>query len=217
MQPKAQNTYSKIDFSDFVLSEDPEDFILLNLNLSSKIQHTFPTIDRCCKFTGKQVEYDGIDNMERISCKMSKEEFSKEYINKRIPVLMTGCQNNWKAKNWTFENLLNRYDLNNYWYTSYSKSENDPWEDQYLNKEAIWNLVNNDYNVKVFHRLDKHMKGWVNNETNWKLDLMDEYSFPYPMSKDLFEDVHVSTDQAYVMVATPGTGKISNMVLVQDT
>ena len=127
---------------------------------------------------------------------------------------LTGCQNNWKAKNWTFENLLNRYDLNNYWYTSFSKSENDPWEDQYLNKKAIWDLVNSDYNVKVFHRLDKHMKGWVNNETNWKLDLMDEYSFPYPMTKDLFEDVHVSTDQAYVMVATPGTGKISYIVLV---
>ena len=83
-----------------------------------------------------------------------------------------------------------------------------------MNKKAIWDLVNSDYNVKVFHRLNKHMKGWVNNETNWKLDLMDEYSFPYPMTKDLFEDVHVSTDQAYVMVATPGTGKISYMVLV---
>jgi hypothetical protein len=76
----------------------------LKLKLDSKfIFHTWPTLDRCCKLHGKSVIYDGIDNIPRIPCDMSRGDFYKEYVGKREPVMLQGCQNDWKAKNWTMD------------------------------------------------------------------------------------------------------------------
>ena len=47
--------------------------------------------------------------MERIQCNMSKNEFTQKYVNKREAVMMIGCQDKWKAKHWTIENLFHRY------------------------------------------------------------------------------------------------------------
>ena len=47
--------------------------------------------------------------MKRIDCHISKDIFTAEYVNQRQAVILKGCQTEWKAKNWTFENLLNRY------------------------------------------------------------------------------------------------------------
>ena len=40
---------------------------------------------------------------------MPKKEFIEEYVNKREVIIMKGCQNEWPAKDWTFDNLLERY------------------------------------------------------------------------------------------------------------
>ena len=103
------NSFSKIDFADIVSSSDPTDVVILNLNLNQMIHHTFPKIDQCCKLNGGKVKYDGIDNIKRIDCNMSQKEFFEKYINEREPVMMKGCQNEWKAGNWTIGNLLDRY------------------------------------------------------------------------------------------------------------
>ena len=134
-QPKLGIAFSKIDFDDFVVSNNSADVMILNLNLKNMIDHTFPKIDRCCKLKNRKIEYDGIDNMKRIDCDVSKEEFSTKYVNQREAIIMKGCQTKWKAKNWTIENLLNRYnnitidDNAHYhfpWKTQYRKFVNNP-------------------------------------------------------------------------------------------
>ena len=54
-----------------------------------------------------------------------------------------------------------------------------------------------------------HFLGWINENKGSKifgLDLLDEYTFPQPMPEDKFYDYHIETDQAYLMLATEGTG-----------
>ena len=108
-QPKHQMAYSKIDFGDFVTSNDIEDTIIINLHLDHMIEHTFPKIDRCCSLKGKKVDFDGVDNMERIDCSIDQEEFTKKYVDTREAIIMSGCQTKWKATNWTIGNILDRY------------------------------------------------------------------------------------------------------------
>ena len=85
------DVFSRIDFSDLEMSNDTNDNIVINLELKSKIHHTLPLIDRCCKFKGKILKYNKIDTeMERISCHITKKEFKKEYIDKRRVVMLTG-------------------------------------------------------------------------------------------------------------------------------
>ena len=51
--------------------------------------------------------------------------------------------------------------------------------------------------------------GWVYGKRASKifgLDLLEEYAFPQPMPEDKFYDYHVDTNQAYLMLATEGTG-----------
>ena len=104
----AQKFYTLLDFADFEESNDLNESIVINLELPTQIKHRFPTVDRCCKSRGQKIRFDNIDNMERISCDISKDEFKRDYADRRKSVILLGCQNNWKAKNWTFGNLLSR-------------------------------------------------------------------------------------------------------------
>ena len=90
IQPKHQIAYSKIDFGDFVTANNTEDAILINLQLNHLIEHTFPKIDRCCRLKDNKVEFDGVDNMERIDCSLDQEEFTKKYVNQREAIMMKG-------------------------------------------------------------------------------------------------------------------------------
>ena len=200
-------TYAQIDFADLEHSDNPNDKLILNLNMKNcNIHHTFPKLDRCCKFHGLRPKYDGIDNMERIGCDIPKKDFIENYVLKREPIILTGCQDHWKAKNWTFENLLTRY--NSPWFTTYYLDETQDWLANYLHGLKILEYLNNDYYVKVFHRLPKYMRGWLNDKTFEKVDLLDDYAFPAPFPDDLFEAYHADSDQAYVMLATAETGNI---------
>ena len=104
----SQKLYSVIDFADFEESDSSNDSIIINLGLPNQIKHRFPVVDRCCKSKEQTITYDNIDNMERISCNISKDEFKSDYANRRKSVILLGCQEEWKAKNWTFGNLLSR-------------------------------------------------------------------------------------------------------------
>ena len=216
LQPRQEMTYSKIDFADFVPSNYSEDVIILNLKNNHNIDHTFQKIDKCCKLNGKNVEYDGIDNMERIDCKMSRKEFTEKFVNRREAVIMKGCQTDWKARNWTIQNLLDRYhslndEQNAYftWTTAFQKTIDGEIEEENLTSNDVKNAINSGYSLKVFQRLMKNFKGWVEEEyviKYLKLDLLDEYSYPMPMPNDECYNYHVNSDQAYLMLATPGTG-----------
>ena len=54
--------------------------------------------------------------------------------------------------------------------------------------------------------------GWIYGKRALKtfgLELLDEYEFPQPMPEDKFYDYHVDTNQAYLMLATGGTGTLN--------
>ena len=167
-QPQIGIAFSKIDFEDFVVSNNSTDVMILNLNLKNMIDHTYPKIDRCCKLKKRNINYDGIDNMKRIHCNISKEEFTKIYVNQRESIMMKGCQTNWKAKNWTIENLLNRYnnisvDENEQfyfqWQVFYQKTINGPLRKEKITSNQLQHLINAGFFVKVFLQLPKKSKG----------------------------------------------------------
>ena len=75
---------------------------------ADKIIHTLPPIDRCCKSSGwdtdlHEVKPDRTDHMKRLSCDISKTNFTQEYVNKRSFVILRNCTHKWKAQKWTFK------------------------------------------------------------------------------------------------------------------
>ena len=102
--------YKAIDFKDIVANPNPENSTfngiivkLKNKNSNDKIMHTLPKINRCCQIGAtEKVQYDGIDNVMKDSCDISEWEFIDKYVRRRNPVLLSGCQDTWAARNWTF-------------------------------------------------------------------------------------------------------------------
>ena len=90
IQVQQKIMFSKMDFSDLKASNNTDDYVIINLNMNQMITHTFPEIDRCCKLNGRRVQFDGIDQIDRIDCDIPKEEFLENYIRKREPIMMTG-------------------------------------------------------------------------------------------------------------------------------
>ena len=217
IQPEQNTIFSKIDFADIVPSTNPAETVILNLNQAQMIDHTFPKIDRCCKLNHGKVKYDGIDNIQRIDCNMPQKEFLEKYINKREAVVMKGCQNEWMARNWTIENLLDRYRLfEEPWDSYFQKNIEWPIEAKHLNSESVKFAINNGYLVKVFQKLWKDNKGWTEDDDRAKelmLDLFDEYSFPKPMPEDEFTKFNVAPNMAYLMLATAGTGTYGKSIM----
>ena len=167
-QPQLGIAFSKIDFEDFVLSNNPADVMILNLNLKNMIDHTFPKIDRCCKLNNRRIEFDGIDNMKRIDCDVSKEEFSSKYVNQREAIIMKGCQTKWKAKNWTIENILNRYNnislddntLYHFpWEPLYQETIDGSFKEKTFTSSQVKDLINAGFLVKIVQQLPKRLKG----------------------------------------------------------
>ena len=83
------------------------------INLNSKfdqIRHTWPQVDRCCvappndfDITTFDVQRSTFDNIEKIDCSVDANDFFRTYVEKRKPVFLRGCQEKWRAKNWTIE------------------------------------------------------------------------------------------------------------------
>ena len=170
-QPHLGIAFSKIDFADLVVSNNSADVMILNLNLKKMIHHTFPKIDRCCKLNNRKVEYDGIDNMKRIDCDLSKEEFTAKYVNRREAIMMKGCQTKWKATNWTIENLLNRYNNGTFddnthyhfpWDTWYQETTDGSSKNGILTSSQVKDLINAGSFVKILLQLPKSLKGMGN-------------------------------------------------------
>jgi hypothetical protein len=205
---------SKIDFIDIQESEDPNDYILIKLDplLAHLISHSLPKIDRCCKLNGEKVTYDGIDSFKRISCNIAEEDFTKEYINTRTAVMLEGCQEDWKAKEWTIDGLLDRYDMDTTWTTRYYLPGAERDNVLITNKDGIRDLIKENASFKTFDKIFKDEKGYVSKEKEkrMKLDLVDEYQRPKCMPKDLFEKFYISSDQCYLMLSTADTGTMKN-------
>ena len=130
--------------------------------------------------------------------------------------MMTGCQTHWKARNWTIQNLLDRYHSGikmnksiTTWRTTFQTVKDGELKNRYLTSNEVKNAINSGYFVKIMDMLKKSSNGWADEEYEikyLKLDLFDEYSFPMPMPDDEYLSYHVDSDQAYLMLATSGTG-----------
>ena len=105
--------FSKIQFNKDNFNEARNIIILRTRNISNKnIIHSHTNVDRCCKsrssdiFDVPELVYDGKDEIERISCDITKESFLREYVKKRRPVMLKGCHKRWPARKWTFKGIL---------------------------------------------------------------------------------------------------------------
>jgi hypothetical protein len=46
-----------------------------------------------------------VDEIERIPCNMTKDQFLKKFVLRREPVMLTGCQEGWSATQWTLKGI----------------------------------------------------------------------------------------------------------------
>jgi hypothetical protein len=78
--------------------------VFVNLDLEvGRIRHSWPNVDRCCVAPKDEFDIQRFDDIEKISCKIDKDEFFRTFVENRKAVILLGCQDGWKAKNWTVE------------------------------------------------------------------------------------------------------------------
>jgi len=138
------------------------------------VENPFP---RCCTESKLPTieEIEAVDTLERISCDISREEFLEKYEMERRPVMLVGCDKEWKGlERWTFENLIPRFDNDTKWrarLTNDDLNEAVPW------KTIVDRMTSNEH-FYIFDPLDReHQKV-----------LYEDYSTPYPLKgADLFE------------------------------
>ena len=105
--------FSRIHFNEQKLDQTSSIMIIkIKDNEKGSVSHTPTLIDRCCKRFMVEPSISSIkDKIPRAPCNMTKEEFYLKYVQKRKSVILRGCQKQWRARNWTFEGILQ---LNSY-------------------------------------------------------------------------------------------------------
>ena len=105
----------QIDFANITFHENEStNFIVLKFRNTNakKIYHSRKAVNRCCKKSNDEnpifQDYSLFikDSIPRISCDTDKQFFFDNYIQKRVPVMMIGCQEGWPAKQWTFKGMF---------------------------------------------------------------------------------------------------------------
>ena len=96
------------------------------------------------------------------------------------------------------------------WEVDWFNSKYDILQSDVFNRKEVIGLINAGSRYKIFSKLWKSLKGWVSEKIGlaFKLDLLDEYTLPRCMSNDFFEEIHFDTEQAYLMIASEGTGEL---------
>ena len=138
------------------------------------IDNPFP---KCCRHT--QVPslegIEAVDTFERIPCNISREEFKEKYEIKRKPVMLVGCDKEWKALDrWNFEDLIPRFENDTVWRTHI--------DDGQLEEQVEWSrIVDAMTNKGFFYIFDPIDRG------HQKV-LYEDYSTPFPLKgADLYE------------------------------
>ena len=105
----------EVDFANITFHENEStNFIVLKFRNTNaeKIYHTRKAVNRCCKkFNDEKATFQDYssfikDSIPRISCDTDKQFFFDNYVQKRVPVMMIGCQEGWPAKQWTFNGMF---------------------------------------------------------------------------------------------------------------
>lgn len=92
----------KSDNSDNSDTSDSSFELFVNLK-SVNVKHIWPTVDRCCKRPPNDFGFENIDQISRIGCDVDKDEFFENFVQKRKAVMLLGCSDDWKAKDWTIK------------------------------------------------------------------------------------------------------------------
>ncbi len=168
------------------------------------------------------------DRIERIPCNISVQDFSSKYVAPRIPVILIGCADDWKASSWTREGLLSRYGDEVLWSTNfyldsgsaipgslpelnYARSDKmsvDIFKKERFSGRVIMDVLEHNATIRVFERMtgpDPHtLRSRLLGDD--KPDLASEWSWPRAMPPDLFSPTFASTDYRWVLMSTVDTG-----------
>ena len=104
--------FSQIQFNGDKLNGSKSIIILRLRNIKHEnVVHAHDKIDRCCKSSDLHQDIQNLvpsskDNIERISCDITKKSFLINYVQKRQPVILEACQKTWPAKKWTFKGIF---------------------------------------------------------------------------------------------------------------
>ncbi len=90
----------------------------------------------------------------RISWEINPDDFLENYMNKREPVILLGCQKNWPAQNWTFRNILDRFPDEMTWAAIFKNSSMAEEKHEALNKHGIYPILDDpEMTLKIFEML----------------------------------------------------------------
>ena len=103
--------FSNIQFKDEYLNQTNSIIVIkIKDNRKGSIAHTPISIDRCCKSFPVEPNISNISSIKdiipRASCNMTKEDFLSKYVQKRMALILQGCQNQWRARKWTLEGTV---------------------------------------------------------------------------------------------------------------
>ncbi len=132
------------------------------------VEHPFKS---CCKKTEIPTieQIQAVDTLERISCDISRKDFLENYEKPRKPVMLVGCNKDWKAQElWSYEKLIPRFDNSSAWRATIGDNEklkeDVPWSD------VVSSMVRNSP-FYIFDQLD--------HEEGKKLE--EDYEWPGPI------------------------------------
>ena len=149
---------------------------------------TLKPYSTCCNSHDIPENLDDIrkyDTLPRISCNISKEEFTKQYIIPRKPVMLVGCDESWEAlQKWNFHHLSSRFENDTLWRASVG----DNALDEAMEWGNIVNAIEDNSKFVIFDQLDR---------SHGKI-LEEDYRIPQPLQgADLYNGLLRFPDEEY--------------------
>jgi len=194
--PDSITFYSSIEEIDYELSDVWYTMISNDISKAKNVDENalkfvqemipFP-YSSCCDRTEIPTVSDikKVDTLERISCDITREDFIKKYEMKRKPVILVGCDQDWKArKSWTYKNLVHRFDNSSEWTADFGRGD----QNEQVQWEEIGDAMVNKKNFFVFDQIDlPHQK-----------ILEKDYEIPTPIQgNNIYKGLHNFPDEAY--------------------
>lgn len=175
-------------------------------------------IDTCCpkhkktnlKLINKRIN----DTMPRISCDISPDDFLTKYVQKRVPVMLVNCTNEFdKQKHWTFDKLLGEMNGKLMWTSDFHSTlekYNRYDSDEPISGNLLKQIVKDNGTIRIFDKLGRKMHTYARrngiNEATDKMHLFDDYSKPAPVPADYFEKAGMLTDYQWLILSMKDTG-----------
>lgn len=127
-----------------------------------------------------------VDEVERISCDISMEDFHEKYEKARSPVVLVGCDKDWPAKSrWNYPDLFARFSRDSLWKAGVGPASGAPkWHDRTSWGDFVDSFKDDNSTAYLFDQLDNE---------NGKL-LEAEYEVPPQFRADLYKELKSRKD-----------------------